>query len=80
MENSCGIAKEGLVCMLHEMNNPLANIKLCMELLESGNEEMKEVYYGIINKNIDTMHDSIKLISNSFINEGFAVHLEVKEF
>ena len=80
MESSCDIAKDGLVCMLQEMNNPLANIKLCMELLESGNEEMKEVYYGIINKNIEVMHDSIKLLSNSFIHEGFAVHMEVKEF
>ena len=80
METSCDIAKEGLVCMLHDMNNPLANIKLCMELLESGNEEMKEMYYSIINKNIDVMQDSIKLLSNSFINEGFSVYMEVREF
>ena len=80
MQNPCKIAETGLVGMLHDMNNPLAHIKLCMELLESGNEEKREEYYRIINKNLDSLRDSIKQISNSFLNEGFAVHLEVQEF
>jgi nitrogen-specific signal transduction histidine kinase len=80
MENSCKIAETGLVGMLHEMNNPLTNIKLCMDLLESCNEEKKEEYYGIINKNIDNLKTAIQQLSNSFISEGFALHLTVGEF
>ncbi|MEO6667937.1 MAG: hypothetical protein ABIN36_00590 [Ferruginibacter sp.] len=80
MQNACKIAETGLVGMLYDMNNPLANIKLCVELLQSADDENKEVYYSIINKNVESLRNALKQISNSFVNEGFALHLSVPEF
>ena len=76
MENTCKIAEVGLIGMLHEMNNPLTNIKLCLELLESAPAHLREVYYSIIKKSADVMESSIKDIYSSFVENGFSLHME----
>lgn len=75
MESPCKIAELGLISMLHDMNNPLTNIRLCLELLEDGSPELKEKYYLIIKSSADKMESSIKDICSCFVSEEFTVHV-----
>lgn len=75
MENYCKIAETGLVGMLQEMKNPLTNINLCLELLESGGAVQHADYYAIIKKSALEMESSIREICSCFLDQGFALQL-----
>lgn len=74
MENNSKIAAIGVVGALQEMNNPLTNIKLCVEMLEAGIPN-PELYYEIMRKNTATMEKSIKELCDVFANEEFRIQL-----
>ena len=77
MQNKNNIAESGLVFLLKEMNNPLTNIRLSVELLENGNEEMRQVYYDIIKKNTALLEAAVKELSDTFLqDEGFGMYLK----
>ena len=75
MENSCKIAAVGLVGLLHEMNNPLTSIKLSLELLDSPDIEIREIYLCIIQKSVVLIESSIRDICSSFIENELTVQL-----
>lgn len=77
MENKNNIAESGLVYLLNEMNNPITNIRLSVELLENGNEDMRQVYYDIIKKNTALLEAAVKELSDTFLqDEGFGMYLK----
>ncbi len=75
MDKECKIAELGMMDMLYEIKNPLTNIRLALELLESGNGEDPTVYYTIIKNSAIDIEGSIKELCNSFSELGFTLHI-----
>jgi len=76
MDMPCKIAEKGLVTLVQAMKNPLTNIKLSIDLLESGNTDQSiENYYAIIKNNAQRLEDSIREICDCFFEQGFTLHL-----
>ncbi|MEP6711253.1 MAG: hypothetical protein ABJA37_02500 [Ferruginibacter sp.] len=70
------IAKMGMINMLSEIKNPLTNIRLCIELLESGDHTNDtKGYYAIIKNNALKIETSIRDIYATFKEHGFALYL-----
>jgi signal transduction histidine kinase len=61
MLQKVSITELGMMYTLHELNNPLTNILLCLDLLEIPSpENKKNPYYDIIKKNALAMGESVK--------------------
>lgn len=73
MKDACIIAQAGLINMLEEMNNPLTNIRLSTELIETENEDSKYTYCSIIKKNAELIQVTIKELADSFLKQGFRI-------
>ncbi len=79
MRQECKIAELGMLDMLFEMKNPITNIRLCLELLESGNPSGDpEKYYQIIKNSAIDIEDSIRTLCNSFHENGFSLYMDVE--
>ncbi len=75
MDTAGKLATMGLVGMLSEMKNPLTSIKLCIDLIESGDGDREE-YLAMIKKNAGTLEKDILEMCNYF-NEGrFSIKIE----
>ncbi|MFT3910855.1 MAG: histidine kinase dimerization/phospho-acceptor domain-containing protein [Ferruginibacter sp.] len=79
MENNSKIVSAGLICLLHEMNNPLTSIKLCLELLQTASEETRGQYYAIINKSAEQLQHAVHELSDTFLKDGFYVDFHSEE-
>lgn len=76
MNTQSKIAELGMINMLSQIRNPLSNIKLCVELLESkSGAESTEVYYDIMKKSTAAIELTIRDICNSFHDLGITVHV-----
>ena len=79
MDSSNKIAAAGLVNMLNEINNPITNIKLCLELLQNCSEDARETYYSILKRSVEIIEMSLKDISNAFVNEDYRVMIDSRD-
>ena len=77
MKQECKIAELGMLDMLFEMKNPITNIRLCLELLESGegNVDPKN-FYKIIKSSAIDIEESIRTLCNSFHENGFSLYMD----
>ena len=80
MKQECKLAELGMLDMLYEMKNPLTNIRLCLEVFESG-IEVKDptVYHTIIKNSAIDIEKSIKEICASFHDLGFSLSIAPEE-
>jgi len=78
MKTESKIAELGMMNILSQLKNPLTNIRLCLEMLESGNSaEDPQVYYSIIKNSSLEIESSIQDICTTFRDLGMALHVEV---
>ena len=76
MSSKSEIARMGIVNILNDMKNPLTNIKLCMEMIESDHHENEgKNCNDIIKKNTEKLEASIRDLVKSFEYLGISVHL-----
>lgn len=75
--NNNNIAEAGLVYMLNDLQNPITTIRLCLDLLENGNEEFRDQYYGIIKRNTEQLERNLREIAACFVdNNGYSVQMK----
>ena len=75
--NNNTIAEAGLVYMLNDLQNPITTIRLCLDLLENGDNEFRDQYYAIIKRNTEHLEMTLREIAASFIDSsGFSVHMK----
>ena len=78
MKTESKIAEMGMINILHQIKNPLANISLCLELLESGSgSQDPKVYYTIMKNSSMAIESSIRDICTTFHDLGITLHVEV---
>jgi hypothetical protein len=71
------IAQIGILHILNEMKNPLTNIMLCLEMIESNHRENDEKdCHQIIRKSSKALEESIRDLIKSFNDLGISIHLE----
>ena len=58
------------------MKNPLTNIRLSIEMLETGEEPDKVKYIDIIKNSAINLEDAIRDLCKSFEDVGVIIHLE----
>ena len=76
MKNESKIAELGMINMLTQIKNPITNIRLCLELLESDTvAKNQKVYYGIMRASTRAIELSIRDICNSFHDLGITIHV-----
>ena len=76
MKTESKIAELGMINMLTQIKNPLTNIRLCLELLESDvPAQNQDVYYGIMRNSTIAIETSIRDICNSFHDLGITIHV-----
>lgn len=74
MEQRCKIAQEGMINMLQDMRNPLANIELSLELLQlEHSADQESACYNIIQKNTNRIAHSIHELCKCFFEQGFTL-------
>lgn len=77
MRQECKIAELGMLDMLFEMKNPITNIRLCLELLEAGDGAVDPTnFYKIIKSSAIDIEDSIRILCNSFHENGFSLYMD----
>jgi hypothetical protein len=68
MENECKIENETLVDILHGLNNPLTNIRMCLEYLQSVNTNADlDPHYAVIKNSTIDMETTLKEIFTCYI-------------
>ncbi len=70
------IAQLGILNILNQMKNPLTNIRLSIEMLETGEEPDKVKYMDIIKNSAINLEDAIRDLCKSFEDVGVIIHLE----
>ena len=76
MKAESKIAELGMINMLCQIKNPLTNIQLCLELLESATvNQNKEVYYKIMKNSVGEIESTVRSICNSFQELGITLHV-----
>lgn len=71
------IAQIGILHILNQMKNPLTNIMLCVEIMESRQNEAEDMdCAGIIRNSAKALENSIRDLVNSFNDLGISVHLD----
>ena len=70
------IAQLGILNILNQMKNPLTNIRLSIEMLETGEEPDKVKYIDIIKNSAINLEDAIRDLCKSFEDVGVIIHLE----
>ncbi|MEO7523237.1 MAG: hypothetical protein ABIT58_04045 [Ferruginibacter sp.] len=80
MQKNCKIAELGMLDMLFEIKNPLTNIRLCLDVFESGVEiEDRNVYFDIIKSSAIDIETSIRELCSSFHEFGFSLTVDIIE-
>lgn len=80
MKTASKIAELGMMNILYQIKNPLTNIRLCLELLESNPiVHNQQTYYAIIKKSTAEIETSIKDICSSFHDLGISLHVETEK-
>ena len=71
------IAELGMLNILYQMKNPLTNIRLSIEELESGsNCDNREACHTIIKNSAISLENSIRDLCRSFSELGVTIHIE----
>ena len=80
MSHQSKIAELGVLNILNQMKNPLTNIMLCVEMMDTGEISQDYLKYKEIIKNSALkLEDSIRDICNSFSELGLSIHMETEE-
>ncbi|CAN5823486.1 hypothetical protein BH11BAC4_BH11BAC4_06040 [soil metagenome] len=76
MNTASKIAEMGMINMLSQIKNPLTNIKLCLELLESDAAlQNQHIYYDIMRSSTSEIESTIKDLCASFQDLGISLHV-----
>ncbi|MDB5202501.1 MAG: hypothetical protein JWQ27_1910 [Ferruginibacter sp.] len=75
MEHECAIAELGLVSMLDDINDPLANIQSCLEVLEATSSAPDDCL-STIKSSIEKMQSSIRDICGSFSTHQYRLYIK----
>lgn len=78
MSHQSKIAELGVLNILNQMKNPLTNIRLCAEMMESEDKECIK-YSEIIKNSAIKLEDSIRDICNSFAVLKLSIHMQTNE-
>ena len=71
------IAELGMLNILYQMKNPITNIRLSLEELESGSEcDNCQACHDIIRNSAISLENSIRELCNSFKDLGVSIHIE----
>ncbi len=77
MKQECKIAELGMLDMLFEIKNPITNIRLCLELLESENSPVDpQKFYKIIKSSAIDIEESVRTLCNTFHENGFSLYID----
>ena len=76
MHKESKILELGMINMLYDIKNPLTNIRLCLDLLESGSHKQDPVvYYGIMKESAIKIETYIRELCGSFHELGITLHI-----
>ena len=78
MSHQSKIAELGVLNMLNQMKNPLTNIRLCAEMMDSDEKDCKQ-YSEIIKNSAIKLEESIRDICNSFEELKLSIHMQTHE-
>ena len=62
--------------MLYDMNNPITNIRLSLELFGTAPGELRQVYLNIIEKSALALESSVREICGSFTENNLTVNFK----
>lgn len=80
MGHQSKIAELGVLNILNQMKNPLTNIRLCIDMLESEGEDKECIKYKEIIKNSAiSLEESIRDLCNSFSELKLSIHMQSNE-
>lgn len=74
MDHQSKIAQIGILNILHQMKNPLTNIRLSVEMMEAGKTDPAQ-YQSIIKNSAISLEASIRDLCRSFSELGISIHL-----
>jgi nitrogen-specific signal transduction histidine kinase len=80
MGHQSKIAELGVLSILNQMKNPLTNIRLCIDMLESEVEDKEcTKYREIIKKSAISLEESIRDFCNSFSELNLSIHMQTNQ-
>ncbi len=74
MQQESKLAEIGILNILNQMKNPLTNIRLSVEMMESGKADPRESG-AIIKNSAISLEASIRDLCRSFSELGISIHL-----
>ena len=78
MSHQSKIAELGVLNILNQMKNPLTNIRLCAEMMESDDKDCLK-YSEIIKNSAIKLEDSIRDICNTFAELKLSIHMQTND-
>ena len=80
MDQQSKIAELGILNILNQMKNPLTNIRLSIEMMETEVEDNEcQKYREIIKNSATSLEDSIRDLCKSFSELRLSIHMQTDE-